>query len=148
MRSCSALRTRATCLWVGPPSLILEGFLDPDFGGRGIRDIVWSPAHQAYLVITGQVDDSSPGPGFSVFRWTGNAAPEEVPSLGKLIRAVPDFHPEAIVPLKEQTSAGLQFSKRVLLISDDGTRPMPHGGVCKDAAENGKSFRGMVETIP
>ena len=124
------------------------GVLDPDFGGRGIRDIVWSPAHQAYLVIAGQVDDSSPGPGFSVFRWTGNAAPEEVPSLGNLIRTVPDFHPEAIVLLKEQTSAGLQFSKRVLLISDDGTRPMPHGGVCKDAAENGKSFRGMVETIP
>ena len=58
------------------------------------------------------------------------------------------WSPEAIVPLKEQTSAGLQFSKRVLLISDDGTRPMPHGGVRKDAAENGKSFRGMVETIP
>jgi len=29
MRSCSALRTRATCLWVGPPSLILEGSWTP-----------------------------------------------------------------------------------------------------------------------
>jgi hypothetical protein len=95
------------------------------------------------------VDDDNPGPGFAVFRWTGSqdAAPQEIQVFGDLNQDVPHFHPEAIIPLKERTVAGLEFSKQVLLISDDGTKPMPQGGVCKDV-ENGKSFRGMVKTIP
>src|SRR5262249_9052457 len=98
-----------------------------NLGGRGIRHIAWSPAHQAYLIVAGQVDDDDPGPGFAVFRWTGSqgATPQEVQVFGDLNQDVPHFHPEAIVPLKERTVAGLKFSKRVLLISDDGTKPMP-----------------------
>ena len=120
-----------------------------NLGGRGIRDIAWSPAHQAYLIVAGQTDDENPGPGFAIFRWTGSerAAPQEVQVFGDL-QDVPHFHPEAIVPLMERTAAGLEFSKRVLLISDDGNKPMRQGGVCKEAAESGKSFRGMVRAIP
>src|SRR5262249_52629462 len=40
-----------------------------NLGGRGIRDIAWSPAHQAYLIVAGQTDDENPGPGFGIFRW-------------------------------------------------------------------------------
>jgi hypothetical protein len=128
----------------------LGAVLPLKLGGRGIRDIAWSPAHQSYLVIAGQVDDDSPGPGFSVFRWTGKegAEPQEIQSFGNLNQVAPDFHPEAIVPLKELTAVGVQFSKRILLISDDGTRPIAPGGECKKAAESGKMFRATVQTIP
>ena len=56
------------------------------------------------------------------------------------------FHPEAIVPLKDPATGA--YSRDVLLISDDGTKSMPKGGVCKDALETAKSFRALKAEVP
>jgi hypothetical protein len=118
-----------------------------DLGGRGIRDIAWSPGHQEYLIVGGQANDDEPGPGFAVFRWNGDegAKPQPVDAFDEF-KQVPHFHPEAIVPLRD--AAVGQYSKEVLLISDDGMKPMPQGGVCKDAGEDAKSFRAIKAVVP
>jgi len=123
------------------------GFASSISEAGGIRDIAWSPAHQEYLIIGGQADDDDPGPGSPFF---GGQA-KKVTSHGASAplttsKQIPHFHPEAIVPLRMWQPANIR--KRFLLISDDGTKPMPQGGVCKDANENGKSFRAIKTVVP
>ena len=134
-------------LKTGNASAALGPVRELDLGGRGIRDIAWSPAHQEYLIIGGQANDEDPGPGvrrLPVDR-PGSAKPQPVSAFDDF-KQIPHFHPEAIVPLRD-TATG-QYSKEVLLVSDDGTNPMPQSGVCKDASEDAKSFRAIKVVVP
>jgi Protein of unknown function (DUF3616) len=141
------IENAADLLKTGNASAALGRVSELDLGGRGIRDIAWSPAHQEYLIIGGQTDDDDRGPGFGVFSWSGDerAKPRPVNTFDAF-KQVPHFRPEAIVPLRDVATD--HYSKEVLLISDDGTRPMPQGGVCKDASEDAKSFRGIKMVVP
>lgn len=122
--------------------------LPVDLGGRGIRDIAWSPAHEAYLIAAGQIDDEAAGPGFAVFSWSGQGRKTTRLSVfNDVIASHRDFHPEAIVPLLERKGGQLIPSKSVLLISDDGTKNVASGKECKDAKDDQKSFRGVVRPI-
>lgn len=118
-----------------------------DLGGRGFRDIAWSPAHGAYLIVAGQTDDEDSGPGFALYRWQGTGAPQPVIAFGNVNTDYRDFHPEAIVPLKERMQGRLVASKKVLLISDDGRKPISGLGDCKAQETSNRSFRGLVRTI-
>lgn len=118
-----------------------------DLGGRGFRDIAWSPAHRAYLIVAGQADDDDRGPGFALFRWRGTGKAEPVTAFGHVNADHRDFHPEAIVPLKERNQGRLVASKKVLLISDDGRKPIPGLGDCKAQVTANRSFRGVIQRI-
>ena len=118
-----------------------------DLGGRGIRDIAWSPAHRAYLIAAGQTDDEDAGPGFALFTWDGVGSPREVRSFQSVLDAHPHFHPEVVVPLLEQSADQLVPSQRLLVLSDDGEKPLPGGISCKDASESRKSFRAVIMTV-
>jgi Protein of unknown function (DUF3616) len=50
-------------LGTGSGSAALGPVREVDLGGRGIRDIAWSPSHQEYLIISGQADDDAGGQG-------------------------------------------------------------------------------------
>jgi hypothetical protein len=118
-----------------------------NLGGRGIRDIAWSPAHDAYLIAAGQIDDDDPGPGLAIFTWSAAGEVKEIRAFGDINRDYVRFHPEAVVPLKERSGGLLVPSKKVLLISDDGTKPVASGNACKTAAPSEKSFRGIIRTV-
>jgi Protein of unknown function (DUF3616) len=141
------IENAADLLKAGSASANLGRVRELDLEKRGIRDIAWSPAHQEYLIIGGQANDDGPGPGFAVFRWTGqeNAKPQPVSAFDDF-KQIPHFHPEAIVPLHEAATG--QYSIEVLLLSDDGTNPMPQSGDCKHAAEDVKSFRAIKLVVP
>jgi hypothetical protein len=119
-----------------------------DLEGRGIRDIAWSPAHETYLIAAGQIDDEAAGPGFAVFSWSGSGRKTtRLAVFNEVIASHRDFHPEAIVPLLERKDGQLIPSKRVLLISDDGTKKVTSGKECKDAKDDQKSFRGTIRLV-
>jgi hypothetical protein len=118
-----------------------------DLGGRGIRDIAWSPAHRAYVIAAGQTDDDKSGPGFALFTWDGVGGPREIRSFRHVLDAQPFFHPEAVLPLLERSGGQPVPSRRVLVISDDGTKPLPGGIPCKGAGEGRKSFRAVIVTV-
>ncbi len=141
------IENAADLLKTGSASAALGRVRELDLEGRGIRDIAWSPAHQEYLIIGGQANDDDPGPGFAVFRWTGreDAKAHSVSAFDDF-KQIPHFHPEAIVPLRDAATG--QYSKEVLLVSDDGTNPMPQSGDCKHASEDAKSFRAIKVVVP
>jgi hypothetical protein len=118
-----------------------------DLGGRGIRDIAWSPAHGAYLIAAGQVDDDDAGPGFAIFAWSPSGMPREIHAFGDVNRDYVRFRPEAVVPLTERSDGTLAPSKRVLIISDDGTKRVSSGNACKAASAAEKSFRGIIRLV-
>jgi hypothetical protein len=118
-----------------------------DLGGRGIRDIAWSPAHRAYVIAAGQTEDEDAGQGFALFTWDGLGSPREDRSFQSVLDAHPDFHPEAVVPLLERSADQLVPSARVLVLSDDGTKPLPGGISCKEASKPRKSFRAVIMTV-
>lgn len=118
-----------------------------DLGGRGIRDIAWSPAHEAYLIAAGQTKDDDPGPGFALFKWDASGDPQEITSFRDVLRANPDFHPEAVTPLLDLSGSQPVPSKRFLVVSDDGSKKLADGKECKDAVKSPKSFRAVVMTI-
>lgn len=127
-------------------------------GARGIRDIAWSEAHNAYFIAAGQVDDETTGPGFAIYKWRANndkrpaqlrdfTDPIQIHDFDDVLAANRDFHPEAIVPLLEQRDGKLSASRRVLLISDDGTRELPGRDCGKHADPGQKSFRAVIRTL-
>jgi hypothetical protein len=118
-----------------------------DLGERGIRDIAWSPAHRAYLIAAGQIDDDDPGRGFALFVWDGVGSPREIRSFRSVVDAHPYFHPEGVVPLLDRSGDQLVPSTRVLVLSDDGTKPLPDGISCKKASDRRKSFRAVIMTV-
>jgi hypothetical protein len=124
-----------------------------DLGGRRIRDIAYSPASRAYLIIGGPVGDESQtpsdgGPAFALFRWSGRAEdrPQTLNDFGDLA-ALDQFHAEAIVPLPDRDGEGrLRPGHRVLLLSDDGRRRID-GTTCERLPPAQQWFRGMVTTV-
>lgn len=118
-----------------------------DLGGRGVRDIAWSRAHRAYLIAAGQTDDDDRGAGFALFVWDGVGSPREIQSFRSVLDAYPHFHPEGVVPLLERSGDQLVPSKQVLVLSDDGTKPLPGGISCKKASDQRKSFRAVMFTV-
>jgi hypothetical protein len=127
-------------------------------GARGIRDIAWSEVHNAYFIAAGQVDDETPGAGFAIYKWRANndkrpaqlrdfTDPTQIHDFDDVLAANRDFHPEAIVPLLEQRDGKLTASRRVLLISDDGTRKLPGRDCQRDADAGQKSFRAVIRTL-
>ena len=132
----------------GDPSRLSVGKLMlVDLHDRGIRDIVWSPAHQSYLVAAGQADDNDQGPGFALFKWDGSAAPARISAFGDFNRDYDRFHLEAIVPLLQRSGDGFVSSNDVLVLSDDGARPMPDGKPCKTEPESLAHFRGLIRHV-
>jgi len=121
-----------------------------DLGGRGIRDIAWSQAHSAYLIIAGPRKDDDTHPDFALYRWSGedNVKPALIDSFADF-KPSDHFHPEAVVPLLERSATGFVFSKKILVLSDDGTRPMSDGKDCnrKHRPEAEKQFRGVIRLI-
>jgi len=115
---------------------------------RGIRDIVWSPAHQAYLIAAGPKKDDPDHPNFALFKWKGgkDGRLEEIAAFASVMMANPDFHLEAVMPLKERRDAKLVDTKQVLLISDDGSR-LVGGDECKKLDATKQSFRAVIRTI-
>ena len=119
-----------------------------DLGGRGLRDMVWSPAHSAMLLLGGATDDADR---FALFTWSGDTDAAPV-----LVREISALHAEAIV--------AWPTSRRVLLLSDDGDRMMPatkaecekghfEFGMCpckrlRGAAAERKEFRGRWLDVP
>jgi hypothetical protein len=95
-----------------------------DLGGRGLRDMVWSPAHSAMLLLGGTTDDADR---FALFTWSGHA--DDAPVL---VTEISGLHAEAIV--------AWPTSRRVLLLSDDGDRMMP---ATKAECEKGHFESGM-----
>ena len=87
---------------------VLGPIVKLDLGKRGIRDIAWSPALNAYLVAAGQTDDEDRGPGFALFTWDGSADPKEIEGFRAVLDAHPAFHPEAVVPLLERSGSKLE----------------------------------------
>lgn len=79
-----------------------------DFGGRGIRDLVWTG--REYFVIGGSSGDGGKS---HVYRWDGHSAAAErlkVPDLQSM-------NPEALILF------GTPEKPRLLVLSDDGGRP-------------------------
>ena len=119
-----------------------------DLGGRGLRDMVWSPAHSAMLLLGGATDNADR---FALFTWSGHI--EDAPIL---VTAISGLHAEAVVAWPS--------SRSILLLSDDGDRMMPatkaecekghfESGLCpckrlRGAAAERREFRGRWLDVP
>jgi hypothetical protein len=129
---------RALCVPLDNPLAVLQGQRPTlgapellDLGGLGIRAIsLW---RDEYLIIAGSATSEPRAP--RLFRWDGEHTP--VPLTADLA----DFNPEALVPFEQE--------QRVLLLSDDGERPVG-GTPCKDLRDSSrKGFRGRwVPLLP
>jgi hypothetical protein len=124
-----------------------------DLGGRGIRDMGYVAELGVYFIIAGPYDEEKR---FALYRWSGDA--DQPPTLFKpdLGKGYPHFTPEAI--------AGFGRERRLLILSDDGTRPVevtgpqecrPDGllpdGKCLNKSllnPDRKTFRGLWISVP
>jgi hypothetical protein len=124
-----------------------------DLGGLGIRDMDYVAGLEAYFIIAGPHDE---GGRFALYRWSGN--PEQQPTLFKsdLGKGHSHFTPEAVV--------GFGRERRLLILSDDGTRPveitgpqdcrtdglLPDGRCLNKSLLNvdRKTFRGLWIAVP
>lgn len=127
-----------------PSKLALGEMHELNLGGRGIRDIAWSEAHQSYVIVAGQIVDRVPGPGFALYKWDGAGAPVQIGDFKDLD---PDFQPEAVVPLLDKSDDGLVPSKSILILSDEGTVELGDGRKCKKADEKLRRFRGIIRHL-
>jgi len=95
-----------------------------DLDDLGVRSMEYSAVAKAYFIIAGSFDGS---PEFALYRWSGkvNERPELVRQMSRS-----NFGPEALVPFEN--------SKRLLLLSDDGTLPVRVSGAsqCMDGELN------------
>lgn len=95
-----------------------------ELGGRGLRSL--STWRGRYLMIAGS---TASGGRSALYAWDGASTPVPVPT------ALGDLNPEAFVTPEDQQT--------ILLLSDDGTRPVG-GSECKRLkAGEQKSFRGL-----
>ena len=88
------------------------------------------------MIAAGQTEDEDDGQGFALFTWDGVGAPREIQAFRSILDAHPHFHPEGVVPLLERSGDQLVPSKRALVLSDDGTKPLPSGISCKEQASS------------
>ncbi len=127
-----------------PLDVVLRGtpasFGDPillDLGGRGIRSLEYFAAIGRYLIVAGAADDSE---GSQLFLWTSGSSPERV-EQGSFEK---DWNLESVV----EWGGG-----RLLLLSDDGTRPSRNSVgkpcPCKELdMQEAKSFRAFLMPVP
>lgn len=94
-----------------------------NLGGLGIRDMVRSEQHRATFVLAGPPGD---GGRSALYRWSEQAEEQPV-FLRQLDSQMSGWCPEALVAFPR--------SPRLLLLSDDGSVPVPVGGPseCLDA---------------
>jgi len=90
---------------IGKPILL-------DLGGRGVRDIAWSPEAREFLLLAGDFRAAEEQHMVTqLYRWSGaEAAPQWVADF-------PELNPEALVVYPD--SGG----REVQVLSDDGTKP-------------------------
>jgi hypothetical protein len=101
-------------------------------GGLGVRDIAYSTARRAYLIVAGP---AGPESGFRLYRWSG--APSDEPKRVDGAR-FDGLQPEAIVIYPGD-------GREIQVLSDDGTRRV--GGVeCRNATPDLRSFRSIRVT--
>jgi len=86
-----------------------------DLDGLGVRSMEYSPPHQTVFIVAGPSDETRR---FALYRWSGNE--QEQPTLVRPLENPDHFTPESVVPF-----AG---SPLLLLLSDDGTLPIPVAG--------------------
>jgi hypothetical protein len=100
-----------------------------DLGGLGFRDMI--PTEPGYLVLAGDYKDRNAegAQPSALFTWAG---PGTVPQRLKV--NLGDLNPEALLVFPD---------KRVLIVSDDGTRPNAAGLACKKQALEERSFRAV-----
>jgi hypothetical protein len=101
--------------------------IELDLGGLGIRDMVYDASRKTYWITAGSY---KAGGKFSLYRWSGDSA--ATPRREKGVDFA-DFNPEAILIYADQP-------ERILLLSDDGTRPVGNQE-CKLADPSHRSFR-------
>ncbi len=117
-------RRRAIVVPLMNAGAVVEGGRDPIFGepllwdlaGYGMRAMEYSSRHKAYYIVAGPHEGK---PGWAMYRWSGAA--DEPPTL--LGRVDPDkarIRPEALIVFAD--------SDKLLLLSDDGTVPIPVSG--------------------
>lgn len=125
----------------GPPLLW-------NLGGRGIRSMEYSPAHNCFWIVAGRHDEEND---FALARWSGDPAAQ--PVVVRPLKLADDFGPEALFFFD---------SPDLWLLSDDGTRPIPVNSPdeCSDELVNGccenklltnpdkKSFRTASLQLP
>ena len=132
---------RALVLPVQNPERVILGMSDPDFGdpirldlgGLGIASMAWVPQQDAYYVVAAPHDRDGET---RLYRWSGD--PKEAPALVQEIRPA-DFATEGL--------AASPDGKRLLLVSDDGDRPVAVGEeAChRSLAEDGTCPCGFLE---
>ena len=109
---------------VGAPVLL-------DLQGRGVRGISFWRGR--YLIVGGGIADEKPS---ALFTWDGKS--ERARKVA--VPALTGFNPEGFVSYPDRSE--------VLLLSDDGSRPVG-GTPCKDLTNSAtKSFRGLWVKVP
>lgn len=134
------LNEKALLIPLENPAEILNGGIKAQFGppirlklgNLGIRSIDFAPAHQAYFIVAGPVNDGGKS---ALYRWSGAAKDDPV------LQTQVDFaglNPEAVVaPPAPRTD--------LLLLSDDGGRKID-GIACKQCPSEKQKFRSIWVT--
>ena len=120
------LRQNALIVPLTNPAEVIEKEAEPVFGepilwdlaGLGIRSMEYSDFHKEYFIVAGPADSRA---GFAMYRWSGKK--DNQPTLIKKISENKNFTPEALITFKN--------SKRMLLLSDDGTLVVDVSGACE-----------------
>ncbi|HKO57802.1 MAG TPA: hypothetical protein VJ276_18180 [Thermoanaerobaculia bacterium] len=111
-------------------------FGDPihlDLGSRGIRDIAYWKAADAFIIIAGAPGDAE---NFALFAWTGTSPPTLLKDDSGRIVSLHGQHPESLVLLE---------SGELLVLSDDGDEPaagLP-AKANKDVPSRQRTFRTL-----
>lgn len=113
----------------GTQKPILLGVTEIKLGGRGVRDMIFRPQRNDYLIVAGAIDETRD---FAIYRWTGIATDEPT----KLSVDLGSLNPEALAVFNDG---------HLLLLSDDGEQAAPDGDkTCKKLPLAQRHFRAMI----
>ena len=120
-------RPRAIVVPLKNAAQVIEAARHPVFGkpllwdlaGLGIRSMEYSPRHRACYIIAGPHDGQ---PGWALYRWSGAANAQPV-----LLKQTPPDR----CPLRPEALIVFRNTGRLLLLSDDGTLPIPVSGAAE-----------------
>ncbi|WP_437281599.1 DUF3616 domain-containing protein [Sorangium sp. So ce375] len=102
-----------------------------DLGGKGVRDLAWSAAHNALLVLSGPHDETN-GP-FALWKWSG--APASAPVKVQDLTAPANAGPESIIPYSGTNDVQVLFDMGSFQIG---------GKDCKDASTSSQYFTDVI----
>ncbi|WP_437592894.1 DUF3616 domain-containing protein [Sorangium sp. So ce1000] len=102
-----------------------------DLGGNGVRDLAWSAAHNAVLMLSGPHDETN-GP-FALWKWSGvpGSAPVKVQDLTAPAAAAP----ESVIPYGGTNDVQVLFDMGSFQIGGDD---------CKDVSASSQYFTDVV----